>query len=81
MTITKATDLLYEDTHKIFCMLTEQLTQLQCKEHQEFEFLTRRNNMKARLYADFESAITAEFNEHPTPKTITAVSYTRVNEK
>ena len=43
MTITKATDSLdslYEYTRKNFCMLTEQLTQLQCKEHQEFEFLT-----------------------------------------
>ena len=67
VTITKATDSLYEYTHKKFCMLTEQLTQLQCKEHQEFEFLTRRCNMKARLYADFESAITAAFSKHPTP--------------
>ena len=49
VTITKATDSLYEYTHKHFRMLTEQLTQLQCKEHQEFEFLTRRSNMKANL--------------------------------
>ena len=48
-------------------MLTEQLTELQCKEHQEFQFVTRRNSMKARLYADFESAITAAFSGHPTP--------------
>ena len=51
-------------------MLTEQLTQLQCKEQQKFEFLTRRSNMKATLYADFESAksaITAAFSGHPTP--------------
>ena len=48
-------------------MLTEQLTQLQCNEHQEFEFLTRRSNMKAKLYADFESTITAAFSGHPTP--------------
>ena len=67
VTITKATDSLYEYTHKNYRMLTERLTQLQCKEHQEFEFLTRRNNMKARLYADFESAITAAFSGHYTP--------------
>ena len=67
VTITKATDSLYEYTHKNVCMLTEQLTQLQCKEHKEFEFLTRRSNMKARLYADFKSAITAAFSGHPTP--------------
>ena len=48
-------------------MITKQLTQLYCKEHQEFGFLTRRYNMKARLYSDFENAITAAFSEHPTP--------------
>ena len=37
VTITKATDSLYEYTHKNVRMLTEQLTQLQCKEHQEFD--------------------------------------------
>ena len=67
VTITKATDSLFEYTHKNFRMFTEQLTKLQCKEHQEFEIFTRRNNMKARLYADFESAITAAFSGHSTP--------------
>ena len=67
VTETKATNSLYEYTHKNFRMLTEKLTQLQCKEHQEFEFYTRRNNMRARLYADFESAITAAFSGHLTP--------------
>ena len=67
VTITKSTDSLYEYTHKNFRMLTEQLTRLQCKEHQEFEFLIRRGNMKARLYANFESALTVAFNGHPTP--------------
>ena len=62
VTITKATDLLYEYTNKIYRMLTEKLTNHQCKEHQKFEFLTRRNTMKARLYADFESALTAAFS-------------------
>ena len=65
--ITKATDSLYEYTHKTFRKLTEELTQLQCNEHQEFEFLTRLGNMKAWLYADFESAITAAYSGHPTP--------------
>ena len=67
LTINKATDSLYEHTHEDFRMLTEQLTQLQCKEHQEFEFLNQRSNMNARLYADFESAISAAFSRHPTP--------------
>ena len=67
VTITKATNSLYENTHTNYRMLTEQLTQLQCKEHQEFEVCTRRSNMKARLYADFESTITAAFSGHPTP--------------
>ena len=66
VTVTKATDSLYEYTYKNFCMLTEQMTQLQCKGHQEFEFLTRRSNMKARRYAEFESASTASFSGHPT---------------
>ena len=67
LTITKATDSLFEYIHKNFRMLTEKLNQLQCKEHQEFEFVSRRNSMNARLYADFESAITSACSGHPTP--------------
>ena len=47
-------------------MLTEQLTQLQCKEDQEFELLTQRSNVKATLFADFESVFTAAFSGHST---------------
>ena len=67
VTITKATDSLYENTYKDVRMLRELLNRLQCKMHHEIEILTRQNNMKARLYADFECAITAALRGHPTP--------------
>ena len=61
-------------------MLTKELTQLQCKEHKKFEVFTRLSNMKARLNADFERAITAAFSGHPRPK-LPFVCYTKANEK
>ena len=67
VTIIKATDSLYKFIHKKFCMLTDKLTQRQCKEHQEFECLTRRGNMKAQFYADLKSEMNAACSKHFTP--------------
>ena len=67
VTITTATDSLYEYTHENFRKLSEKLINLECQQHFELEYLTRRTRMKARLYADFECAITAVFSGHPTP--------------
>ena len=70
VTITKATDSLYEYTHENFRNIAKKLTQLKCEQQEiaiELEYLTRRTRIKSRLYADFESAITAVFTGHPTP--------------
>ena len=59
ITITKETDSLYEYTHENFRRMAEKLTELQCRQHKDLDFVSRRTRILSRLYADFESAITA----------------------
>ena len=70
VTISKATDSLYEYTHKNFREISESLNRLSCADEEIIDktlWLIHRTRIRLRLYSDFDSAVTAVFEGHPTP--------------
>ena len=70
VTVTKSTESLYEYTHANFRKVADALRALKCETYSDIDkiaWLIHRNRLKARLYSDFDSAVTTVFGGRPTP--------------